>query len=182
MTGVILINGLPGSGKSTLARELAATLDLPLFSKDACKESLWTGSRAPDPAESSALGRRAVALMWAAIAATPGPAVVESFWYAPRDLHLLRADLRSSGKSVDVEVWCSLAPATARQRCRTRERHRVHHAAENDGVVWAEWARQAAPLGLAPVLDVDTEEKVDVFRLCRALEQFTSGPPAVTGR
>lgn len=170
MTGLVLVNGLPGSGKSTLARDLAAALELPLFSKDACKESLWVGARAPVPAESKALGRQALELMWAGIAAEPGPAVVESFWFAPRDLEFLRADLRSAGRTAAVEVWCVLDPATARERCRTRVRHSVHHAAHGDDEVWSEWALQAAPLGLGPVLEVETGGSVDVPALIRRLD------------
>ena len=172
MKGLLLVNGLPGSGKSTLARELAAALELPLFSKDAYKEDLWEDARTPGAAESTALGRRALELMWAGIAAAKGSAVVESFWFAPRDLEFLRADLRSAGRTAAAELWCVLDPATARQRCRHRERHPVHHAAHDDDAVWSRWVREARPLGLGPVLDVSTEHPVDVPPLRRQLEKL----------
>ncbi len=164
------MNGLPGSGKSTLARELAAALELPLFSKDAYKESLWARDRAPAAEESAALGRHALELMWAGIAAEPGPAVVESFWFAPRDIDFLRADLRTAGRAAAAEVRCAVDDATARQRCRSRERHPVHHAAHDDDGTWSEWVRRAAPLGLGPVLAVNTEKAVNVPQLRRRLD------------
>jgi len=170
VNGLILVNGLPGSGKTTLARELAAALGLPLFSKDAYKEGLWDSARPPGAAESSALGRRALEFMWAGIAAAPGPAIVESFWFVPRDLEFLRADLRSAGRTAAAELWCALDPATARRRCRDRERHPVHHAAHDDDELWSRWVREAGPLGLAPVLQVNTESPVDVPPLRRKLE------------
>lgn len=172
MQGLILVNGLPGSGKSTLAREVAVTLELPLFSKDAYKEGLWDSARPPGAAESTALGRRALQLMWAGIAAAKGPAVVESFWFAPRDLEFLRADLRCAGRTAAAELRCVLDPATARQRCRNRERHPVHHAAHDDDEVWSRWVREAGPLGLGPVLDVSTEHSVDLPPLRRQLENL----------
>lgn len=172
MNGLVLVNGLPGSGKSTLARELAAALELPLFSKDAYKEGLWAHARPPGVAESSELGRRALEAMWAGIAAATGPAVVESFWFAPRDLEFLRADLGRAGRTAAAELWCVLDPAVARQRCGTRERHAVHHAAHLDDEVWSQWARQAGPLALGPVLEVNTESPVDVPPLCRQLEHL----------
>ncbi|MET4096567.1 putative kinase [Arthrobacter sp. UYCu712] len=116
----------------------------------------------PDAAESSALGRRALRRLWADIAAEPGPAVVESFWFAPRDRGFLLADLGAACRTAALELWCDVDPAVARQRCRTRTRHPVHHPGHEDELLWAEWAGNAEPLALGPVLQVDTARPVDV--------------------
>jgi predicted kinase len=169
---LVLINGLPGSGKSTLAGALADALGFPLFSKDAYKESLWPGSVPPDAAASSALGRRALGRLWADVAAQPGPAVVESFWFARRDRDFVLADLAAARRMANLELWCDVDPAMARQRCRSRPRHPVHHPVHDDDVLWAEWAGNAGPLDLGTVLQVDTARPVDVPALSRQVGQL----------
>jgi predicted kinase len=169
---VVLINGLPGSGKTTLAGGLTDALGVPLFSKDSYKESLWHGAVRPDAAESSALGRRALRRLWADVAAQPGPAVVESFWFAPRDRDFVRVDLGAAGRTANLELWCDVDPTVARQRCRSRPRHPVHHPVHDDDPLWAEWAGNARPLDLGPVLHVDTAQPVDVPALSRQVGQL----------
>ncbi|WP_426998975.1 hypothetical protein [Pseudarthrobacter sp. N5] len=57
---------------------------------------------APTVCESSALGRNALGAMWGDIAAGPGPAVVESFWFAPRDRAFLATDIKGAGKNAPL--------------------------------------------------------------------------------
>lgn len=67
---LIIVNGLPGSGKTTLATQLAAGLSLPLFRKDAIKETLADALTAIHPREetriewSQQLGLAAAACLW----------------------------------------------------------------------------------------------------------------------
>ena len=59
MTACILIAGMPASGKSTFARMLTEALDVPCFSKDAIKESLYDTLGFRSRAEKVRLGEAA---------------------------------------------------------------------------------------------------------------------------
>lgn len=59
MTACILIAGMPASGKSTFARMLTGALNVPCFSKDAIKESLYDTLGFRSRAEKVRLGEAA---------------------------------------------------------------------------------------------------------------------------
>ena len=161
----VLVVGWPGSGKSTLATALAAHLGLPLLAKDEIKEALMEGLGRPETvAASQRLGKAAVLAMLRTASTCPG-AVLDSTWfdYALPHARALPGQL--------IEVHCTVPPelAKARYRARTGHRHAGHlDAARSDQELWGEPSR---PLGLGPVVMVDTSGPVDIAELAATVAQ-----------
>jgi glucokinase len=174
---VVLVNGLPATGKSTLAAELAVALGLPLLSKDLIKETHADVLGADPPPGltqrewNRRLGTAASETMWALLGqSTPG-AVLESSWRA--DVReLVDAGLRQAGIAGAAEVWCEAPLPLLRERFAQRwtTSHPIHGAAPDDDE-WAQMVEQAEPLGLGPVLHLDTSGHVDLIAVvewCRS--------------
>ncbi|MEQ4519740.1 AAA family ATPase [Pseudarthrobacter sp. B907] len=173
---VILVNGLPGAGKSTLAAQLGDELGVPVVSKDSIKEAL--ADLCLGRVGSGKLGQIASETMWQLVAAVPGTAIVESWWYRPRDLGFVREGLAQSGNPRVTEVWCELPPGQAWERYLDRQRHAVHptgNAAQRD---WAEWSANAVPLGVGRTVPVDTSAPVDAASLVGRLAVAAARPAA----
>ena len=158
---VVMVNGLPGSGKSSLAPRLAARLGAACLGKDRIKEALADAVVTEVPR----LVAVAMTTVWHVAAALSGMVVVDSWWFRPRDLADARAGLAVSGASATVEIWCDVPAELARARYLARKRHTVHGDAEKLATEWAGWAAAAEPLGLGPVIRVDTAAPVDLRAL-----------------
>lgn len=155
---LVLVNGLPGSGKSTLAGRLAATMDVPLIGKDVLKEAM-AGALPGLPA--AAFGAVASEAMWDLAAATPGVVILESWWFRPRDLGFVRDGLRRCAGPAAVEIWCDVPASLALERFRSRRRAALHADEHHLAVSWPRWAAEAEPLGITPVITVQTDRPVD---------------------
>ncbi|MGA5823203.1 AAA family ATPase [Kitasatospora sp. NPDC094028] len=171
------MNGLPAAGKTTLAAALASELGLPLFSKDAIKETLadtLTVLRTPDCPDrewSRVLGVAAGETLWTLLGHARGGAVLESPWLAHMR-PIVAAGLRRAGVSDVREVWCQVPLEVARRRFdeRAARRHRVHPERPGGaGGDWQLWSGGAEPLALGSVHRVDTTGPVDVPALAAAL-------------
>lgn len=167
---LVLVNGVPGSGKSTLAAELAPVLDATLVSKDRLKESI-----------ADALGRSAtrdvvtpiaIAAMWSAAARLDGTVVLDSFWFQPRDGGVLQAEIERVAPCRYLEVWCDVPVSEAHLRAVLRRRHRIHHEPTNDE--WTAWGT-AQPVGISPVVRVDTSSPVHVPALVEQIDAVVGG-------
>ncbi|WP_051367918.1 AAA family ATPase [Hamadaea tsunoensis] len=162
---IVLVNGLPGSGKTTLAGLLGKALGVPVIGKDALKEALYVPGVVPEQ-----LGRLASDVMWRLAAITPGTAVLESWWFKPRDLAYAEAGWRCCGEPDLIEVWCDVPPVVARDRVLARSRpDTVYQDAQRLATAWDDWAEHAEPLEIGGVVRVDTTAGVHMGDLVRVL-------------
>ena len=159
---VIMVNGLPGAGKTTVAASLAREMSARLLSKDVLKEQLAQKCTGMQP---SRLGVVASELLWSEASAEPGTVVVESWWYRQRDTQFAADGLLRSGANRAAEVWCTAPVDVVRERYRRRSRVALHRDLERLATDWEDWARNAEPLNLTPVIRLLTATPVHIPEL-----------------
>jgi predicted kinase len=150
----VLVGGWPGSGKTTLSSALSSELGIPHLSKDPIKEALMDAMGPPSDVEASRrLGRAAVFALLGAARGCPA-AVIDSTWYPYAE------PLARSLPGPVVEVRCRVTREVARERYLRRVRDPRHLDGLRDEAEL--WGEEVAPLGLGPLLEVDTDGAVDV--------------------
>lgn len=171
MRGYVLVGGWPGSGKTTLARALASELKIAYLAKDDVKEALMDQLGAPTTVEESQrLGRAAVA---ATLRMARGcrAAVIDSTWFA------YSAPLVADLGGPFVEVRCEAALPLVRRRYAERVRDVRHLDAQRTENEL--WSQPILPLGVGPLITVDTSGPVDVAdvaeRIAECLRQQLPG-------
>jgi predicted kinase len=157
VTGFVLVGGWPGAGKTTLATALAAELSLAVLHKDEVKEALMDALGPPATVEESRrLGTAAVTALLRVARGCPG-AVIDSTWY-PCCLPMVAA---LGGPF--AEIRCRVDKTTARVRYGRRQRDERHL----DSLRTPDelWGSPVEPLGVGPLIEVDTAADVDVAAL-----------------
>lgn len=157
MNGFILVGGWPASGKTTVAHALASEMRLAYLSKDEVKEALMDRLGAPSTVEASReLGAAAVYAVLRVARGCPG-AVIDSTWF-PYSLPLVR-DL--PGPCVEIRCRVDIAVARQRYRRRVRDERHLDMLRSEDEL----WGAEVAPLGVGPLIEVDSTALVDAVAL-----------------
>ncbi|WP_327147665.1 hypothetical protein [Nocardia sp. NBC_01329] len=110
-------------------------------------------------------------IVWALARAVPRDVVVDSWWFRPRDLEFARAGVEKVAPGRVVELWCDVTAQVARARYAGRKRAALHRDEQRLAEEWDSWAARAAPLGLGPVVTVNTSRPVDCAELASRIEQ-----------
>ncbi len=171
----LLISGLPASGKTTLGRRLAQALGLPLLDKDEILEALFEGLGVGDAEWRNRLSRSADVVLQRLAAQTPG-AILASFWRHPQVTGESGTPTgwipALSGRV--VEVHCVCPPEVAAERFLARKRHDGHLDRDKRSEdLAADFVRLAAlgPLGIGPLIQVDTGRAVDLEGVVHQVEE-----------
>lgn len=169
----VLVGGWPGSGKSTLSTLLATGFDLPLLAKDVVKQALMDHEGLPtDVGASRRMGERAVVALLHTARHLDG-AVIDSTW-RPYTRPLVE---QMSGRK--VEVRCVVPRRLAEERYRARPARAGHFDAERvDEELW----QPVPPLGVGPLLEVDTSRPVDVPDLVARIRDAVRAEPGGSRR
>lgn len=151
-----MVAGPPAVGKSTVAQPLAGELGLSLIAKDTIKEALMKALGRPRTVpESRTLGRAAVLAMLSIANTSPGAVLDSTFYdYTLPHLRALPGAL--------VELRCTspreLVEARYRARSATRDPGYLDSERSFDEI----WNDHLTPLGIAPVIELDTSGPVDI--------------------
>lgn len=166
---LVVVSGLAASGKSTVARALARGLDLPLLDKDDVLEALFDSLGCADLATRERLSRAADDVLLTVAAASPA-AVAVNWWH----FDTAPARLTAAADAL-VEVWCACPPEVAAERYAARRRHPGHldHLRVPDAATMA--AADRGPLGVGPLVRVDTDGPVDETTLVAQVRAHLGG-------
>lgn len=147
--------------RNALSRALAAELGFDYLGKDELKEALMDVLGAPaDITESRRIGRAATVALLRVAQGCPA-AVIDSTWF-DYSLPLVR---QLGGPF--VEVRCVVPLDVARQRYGDRVRDLRHlDGLREEAELWGE---SVAPLGVGPLIEVDTSGPVDVGALAASV-------------
>jgi hypothetical protein len=64
-----------------------------------------------------------------------------------------------------IEVWCDVPSHVAKSRYTARQRHGIHDDKGKLADAWPRWEAEAEPLGVGPVVRMDTSGPVNLADL-----------------
>jgi predicted kinase len=176
---ILLITGAPASGKSSLARAVAQALPFALIAKDALKETLYDAlstelSHLEPNALSSRLSHAAMELLWTVAAGCPRVILEANF--RPHSEYEQSRIAALPGRKLELYCYCSPQEAQRRfaARAARRKRHPAHSVHTMSAAMVAEYDQ---PIGLCPVIPIDTTGRVAVAEV---LDQIRRAWPEIS--
>jgi len=167
---LVLVSGPPAAGKTTIASPLAAELGFSLLAKDRIKEALHDAlGQEIDLAWSRRLGAASMELLWVLAADAPSVVLEANFW--PDDPRHQARLLDLGTTPVEVHCLCPIDECMRRYSERGSARHAVHVDSHQLRMTAEEFEKSARPLGLGPVIAVDTTRPVDIRALASEIRQ-----------
>jgi predicted kinase len=178
---IIIFTGPPASGKTVLSRRLARDLNLPLFSKDDLKETLFDALPNPTPDWSAQLGAACFEALFRQLetqlqAGVPAMITETAFWAEQSAAHFL--DFKARYRVELLQFYCTAATDVLYQREQSRlaqgQRHPCHTHTNTLSVEEFEALIESPRYARLPlegkVIDVDTNDlaHVDYMHLMRA--------------
>jgi len=183
MKRAVLVNGVPASGKSTVARELAGVTGWPVLALDTIKEALFAHLGIGDRLYNRKLGQASYQAMFdLARDFPPDATVIADAWFGFQPTEVLTNYLERAGIGATVEIWCASPPDVIARRYRSRlESRSAGHLGADYIPELVELAARARPIGLWPVLRVDTTQPPDCKGLATEIARLLrAGTPTGT--
>jgi cytidylate kinase len=172
-TFVVVVSGLPASGKTTLACQIGPLLGLPVVDKDDLLEASFRPDGGVSPMDRARLSRQADQALRQRVESAPR-AVVISHWRRP-ELSMTSGTptewLRDFPTLVEVHFVCE--PETAAERFRGRDRNPGHgdqRKSPTEAIDQFRALHRLGPLGLGPLVTVDTEGPVDAAQVAEQIQ------------
>lgn len=177
---LVIVNGRPCTGKSYLGARIAEAVGIPLFSKDAFKDTMGRHLGADDRADSRRLGRAAIELMYhaaGAVLSAGSPAMIESPFapeFAEREVSALQGE---TGCRI-LQLFLTATPSVVIERFEARHRDGVHFHEDSLRELEAALHVELQPISIeGETLTIDTTdfERVDYAGLIEFVRESTAG-------
>lgn len=161
---LLMVNGVPASGKSSIARAISDATGWPVLGLDTIKTPFLELIEGVDRAFNRILGRASYKSIFSVIGEAPrGSTFIVDAWFGFQPADVLGKHMSEAGISAVAELWCHAPPEVVGQRYASRVAKRaLGHPGLSYVPELMDLARQAKPMGLGPVLDIDATQSPDI--------------------
>ncbi|MCE6075885.1 ROK family protein [Agrobacterium vitis] len=170
---LVMVNGVPASGKSAISHKLAGETGWQVLSLDAIKDPFLELIADVDRPFNRILGRASYKSIFSIIRnAAPGTTFIVDAWFGFQPADVLKEHIAMAGITQIIELWCHAPAETIGERYRSRLENRLPgHPGASYIPELIELAQNAKPIGLGPVLDINTIQPKDARAILDWMEK-----------